>query len=84
MDVVQTYKKTHTHLLREHVTDLVDGEIVGAVRLQAVGASSEELRQEMRVQRQQSLQTGEESVHDPRLQLNLIQHAPSEHPIHDP
>ncbi len=61
-----------------------DGEIVCAVRLQALSAPCEELCEEVRVKHQQALQAGEQHMHDPRLQLHLLQHAPPEHAIHDP
>lgn len=49
-----------------------------------MSAPVEELCEEVRVQRQQALQAGKQCMHDPRLQLHLLQHTAPEHALHDP
>lgn len=52
-------------------------------RLQAVAATKEELVQEVGVYPGQLIEAREESVHNTGAQLQLIQHALTEQPLHD-
>lgn len=49
-----------------------------------MSAPFEKLCEEVCVQRQQALQAGKQRMHDPGLQLHLLQHTPPEHALHDP
>lgn len=52
-------------------------------RLQAVVATKEELIQKVGVYPGQLIKAWEESMHNTGIQLQLVQHALAEHPLHD-
>ena len=71
------------HLFQQHISQLVDSEVVGAASLQAVVAPCEQLCQEAYMEASEAVQAGEDGVNHARLQLHLLQLALAEHPLHN-
>lgn len=70
------------YLFQEYVSQLVNGEIMPRSRLQAVVATKEELIQKVGVNPGQLIKAWEQSMDNTGIQLELIQHALTEDPLH--
>lgn len=74
---------TAYYLFQQDVSQLADGEIMPRSRLQAVVATEEELIQKVGVYPGQLIKAWKKSVHNTGTHLQLIQHALTEHSLHD-